>query len=336
MIKFLNKMPIDYDRLEKILSKSESIGQMTNDGPVKRMLDNKLHSLLNLSVNKKVLSLANGTMALHLIIRFLDIKYNKKLRWASTDFTFPCIMQAEREIVIFDINIDDGYPINIEWDSFDAIVITNLFGTYVDMNKIISECKSRDKIIIFDNASSPLSTTSDKNICDIEMSFGSLHHTKIIGFGEGGFIVCEEEDYDQLNRLSNFGFDIDRNWQSLGSNYKMSDVSAAFILQNIEQFKLGKYLEFQNSIINIISNLDNCKLFNYKVGTVYGNLPLVFNKPISHLKLRDLGIEANKYYKPLVGKENSKWLFDRIVNLPLSETFGDFELEKIKYILKQV
>ena len=329
-------MSTNFDRVQDLIRKSEKIGQMTNDGPVKRLLDKKLHLILQLSANKRVLSLSNGTLALHLIIRYLDIKHGKKLRWATTDFTFPCIMQAERSICVFDINKSDGSPIDIDWNKFDAIVITNLFGTYVDINKFQSECKSRNKILIFDNASSPLSTLQGKNICDFDMSFGSLHHTKIIGFGEGGFLVCDESEYEELNRLANFGFDIERNWHPLGSNYKISDVSAAFILQNIEQFDLVKYLKFQKEILSVIESLDNCKVFNYKEGTVYGNLPIVFDKPTSHLRLRDLGIEANKYYKPLSGLENSKWLFERIVNLPLSQDFGDYELDKIKYILKQV
>jgi dTDP-4-amino-4,6-dideoxygalactose transaminase len=336
MIKFINKKPTNFTKVEELIRSSERIGQMSNDGPIKRALDKKLHSLLNLSHDKKVLSLTNGTLALHLIIRYLDTKHNKNLRWATTDFTFPCIMQAERPVVIFDIDPIDGSPINIEWDKFDAMVITNLFGTYVDIKKFQSECQSRNKILIFDNASSPLSMCDSINICDFEMSFGSLHHTKIIGFGEGGFLVCHESDYEQLNRLANFGFDIERNWHPMGSNYKISDVSAAFVLQNIEQFDLQKYLSFQNEITSTIDKLDNCKIFNYKEGTVYGNLPIVFNQPMSHLILRDLGIEANKYYKPLTGLENSKWLYDRIVNLPLSQDFGEYELDKIKYILKQV
>jgi dTDP-4-amino-4,6-dideoxygalactose transaminase len=336
MIKFINKIPVNFERVTELIKNSERIGQMTNDGPVKKMLDKKLHSLLNLSDNKRVLSLSNGTSSLHLIIRYLDIKYKSKLRWATTDFTFPCIMQADRPVYVLDIDINDGSPIDIDWDKFDAIVITNLFGTYVDIKKFQSECKKRNKILIFDNASSPLSTLDGKNICDFEISFGSLHHTKIIGFGEGGFLVCDVSDYEVLNRLANFGFDIDRNWHPLGSNYKISDVQSAFILQNIENFNLDAYLNFQNKIVSMVNKLDNCQIFNYKEGTVYGNLPIVFYKPTSHLKLRDLGIEANKYYKPLTGLENSKWLYERIVNLPISQNFGDYELEKIKYILKQL
>ena len=336
MIKFINKLPTNFESVQNFIRNSEKIGQMTNDGPIKRLLDKKLHQILNLSDNKKVLSLSNGTLALHLIIRYLDVKHGRKLRWATTDFTFPCIMQAERPICVFDIDKSDGSPINIDWDNFDAIVITNLFGTYVDIKKIKSECESRNKILIFDNASSPLSTLDGKNICDFDMCFGSLHHTKIIGFGEGGFLVCGDSEYEELNRFANFGFDIERNWHPSGSNFKISDVSAAFILQNIEQFDISKYLEFQKDIVSVIDSLDNCNIFNYKQGTIYGNLPVVFEKPTSHLRLRDLGIEANKYYKPLTGLENSKWLFERIVNLPLSQDFGDYELDKIKYILNKV
>ncbi len=141
----------------------------------------------------------------------------------------------------------------------------------------------------------------------------------------------------------------------LGDHVRMAEIanlyplwlSQEFILQNLENFDLEKYQSFQDNVIEMINSLDNCKVFNierhnfrdkiaYGNKIVYGNLPIVFHKPTSHLRLRDLGIEANKYYKPLTNQENSQWLYDRIVNLPLSDSFGDFELEKIKYILKKI
>ena len=67
--------------------------------------------------------------------------------------------------------------------------------------------EKNDKILILDNASSPLSLLRGKNISTLgDATFGSLHHTKYLGFGEGGFAVIDSKNYRELNSITNFGF----------------------------------------------------------------------------------------------------------------------------------
>ena len=56
----------------------------------------------------------------------------------------------------------------------------------------------------------------------------SLHATKVIGVGEGGFILCgNKERAEQLRRMSNFGLDASRRSIYPGANAKLSEYAAA-------------------------------------------------------------------------------------------------------------
>ena len=192
MIRFVQNKNIDIFLFEEIIRDSGKSNHFTNNGPAKFALERKLEELLDIGCDKAVLCVANGTLALHSIYLFLNKKYGK-LKFVSPSFTFPSCSVSNWGIQILDIeNKNYTIPLTEEnLDKYDAFIITNLFGTYPkNIDQWISKCKVKNKILIFDNASSPLSKVGGVNICNLgDFSFGSLHHTKYLGFGEGGFLV---------------------------------------------------------------------------------------------------------------------------------------------------
>ncbi len=336
-IKFIDKGNIDYSRVEYLLNISKEKHLYTNNGPVKNILEKKLAELLGVEDGKKVLCVNNGTSALTVLISLYEYKVNKKLKWLSPSFTFPSVISNKHNCVLTDIN-KNTFTLNEEdvlIDSVDGIIITNLFGTMTNIEKWVKICKDKNKILLFDNASSPLSTFKGKKISNYgDGSYGSLHHTKYLGFGEGGFIVMDEKDYDLCTSLTNFGFHKE-NLSKISSNFKMSDISASFILQHIEKFEVNKYIRIQNKFIEELNNINGVDIFNYSDGVVYGNLPLFFNKKISTEYFIKKGIESNKYYQPIENHKNSIEIFDRIINLPLHTSLTDEEIKYIINIIKQ-
>lgn len=325
-----NKKP-NYENIEKILSLSQEKNHFTNNGPAKLKLEKYLHSFLKIDQNKKVLCVSNGTLALHAINFFLKLKHGK-FKWLTPAYTFPSCVIGGMDTDILDISLQD-YSFDREelekQKEYDGIIVTNLFGTTANIDYWEKFCKDNKKILVFDNASSPLSFHNGKNISNFgNFSFGSLHHTKIIGFGEGGFIVCPEEDYETLNSILTFGFKGNRIYNENSSNYKMSDVQAAFILDHLMTFDLAKYLSIQQTFLNEI-NFAGASIFNKKQDVVYGNLPIVFDKPTNNLLFKDLGIDAYKYYLPLKSLPNSNYLYDRMVNFPLNENLQEQEIDII-------
>ena len=322
MIPYIQHKPVNHHRVQELLAVCASKNHYTNAGPVKTLLEDKIGQLIDLPDNKRVLCTSNGTTALHALMAYYNKLHGKVLKWVTPSFTFPSCVVNNSNTTIVDIN-PITYTINPDdVKDADGVIITNLFGTVVD----IDLSGLSDKIVIYDNASSFMSKTKDGiNICfQGNASFGSLHHTKSLGFGEGGFIVIDADMYDDMQALCGFGFRLSgRNYDIASSNFKMSDISAAYILQHIESYNLETHVANQELFR---SNLVNAKLFNYHSGVFYGNIPVVFDKPIEPSVFRELGIEANKYYKPLKSLPNSDYLYNHIINFPLHEAMTKDEI----------
>jgi len=331
-LRYIPKKTPNFNNIEKILSKSTSLNQFSNNGPAVSELELLLHKLLKIDSSKRVLCTSNGTHAVHALMYF----YNRK-KWAIPSFNFPsAAISNSFDVDILDINLNDG---GIEsrgnlLDKYDGFILTNLFGTYVDIAFWESFCTKNNKILIFDNASCPLSVINKKNICNFgNASFGSLHHTKPLGFGEGGFIVVDSKDYLELKRVLNFGFNKERKYSRGSSNFKMSDVSAAFIIDNIEQYNIKKHIQNQEYIVNNLKKFSKVKVFNYKPGTVYGNLPIIYNKDINISDFDNFDIEVHKYYRPLKSLKNSNNLYSRIINFPLHHNLSTDNLNYIVNVI---
>ena len=336
IVNYIANKKISFERVKEILEDSARANHYTNNGPVKQKLEEKLHSLLNISNQKKVLCVSSGTAALHVLML-----YYKGIEWVVPSFNFPSAMTNTKDVFAKDINSKtftlDPWDDQIEDDkpNLIGVIITNLFGANCQIEPWVDSSEKNRRILIFDNASSPLTTINSINICNFgNASFGSLHHTKYLGFGEGGFIVCDEDKYDEISSLTNFGFHNSRKYKTNSSNFKMSDVSAAFILAHIEAYDLDKHLYVQERFVDNLREIPEIKLLNYCHGTIYGNLPVIFSKPIDNKIFKDIGIEANKYYFPLQEfDKNSVDLYTRIVNFPLNDSLTEYQID---FIIKQI
>ena len=98
-----------------------------------------------------------------------------------------------------------------------------------------------------------------KNSCNYGTgSFISLHHTKPIGFGEGGLAIIDKE-YEKYTRAAvNFGME-EGVFNENGGNYKISEISAAGILQWWDQFNIDN-LQVNTRII-IIKQDTKCEMY---------------------------------------------------------------------------
>lgn len=335
-INYIDKKNISYDKVKKYLNKSIKSNIFTNNGPVKYDLERKLEKIFNINDNKKIICLNNGTSALHALLFFYEKKYKRKLSWVSPSFTFASVITNDSDIDILDIDPETKtLPLNFPIEKYDGVIITNTFGSYSNIKEWEELCKKHGKLLIFDNASSPLSEYADNNINNCgDASFGSLHHTKYLGFGEGGFITINEEYYDDIIAITNFGFHGNRVPSTLSSNFKMSDISAAFILQHLNNVNIDNLKSIQENIIEELTKINGVELFNYNKGVVYGNIPVLFESPIEVSKFHNLSIEANKYYKPLQQDHiNSNNIYNKIINLPLHEGINDYDVD---YLIKMI
>lgn len=225
---------------------------MTNGGPCVRRLEEALRILLKVKSRKSVIAVCNGCAALHALTSAAELFHGMTLRFATQSYTFPASCQGTlRGCRIVDTNTKLG-PDLIELDlaksEIDGIIVTNVLGNVTDLQEYEDWCRKNDKLLFLDNAATSCTTFKGSNSVNLgQGAIVSLHHTKPIGFGEGGVIIADAEYEQFIRQVINFGYDMvkvnsskipsssfsqmNQEWRPQGSNYKMSEVSAAFILQ---------------------------------------------------------------------------------------------------------
>ncbi len=321
MTQYVIKKSFVFEKFEKYISNAQTTNQWSNNGWAVKELESRARDLLQVEDSKAIIATSSGTTALHAMLWGI-LRQDGAKRIATQDFTFASngIGPAQGPIVFdldatFHPSLEDTYLIN----STGIAIITNCFGHLTDIDRILDVLK--DKVVIFDNAATPYSIYNKKNAVNYGTgSYVSLHHTKHLGFGEGGLAVVDKKYEESVRTACNFGF-IDKKHSEFSGNYKMSEVSAAAILQWWDQFDL-KRMKF------IL--LDNYFSKRYELrnesGLFFPNetddfLPSCY--PFIHSEPTTAHDEVKKYYHPLRGMQNSQFVYDRILCYPITEGVED-------------
>jgi dTDP-4-amino-4,6-dideoxygalactose transaminase len=320
---------------------------LTNNGKNVIQLQKDIKDLFKINNDKEILLTCNGALGINTLIGGLNIYYNKKLKWAVQSFTFPCSKQGLLiDSIIIDIDENMGPSIN-ELDEkkneYDGLLVTNCFGASTNIELYEQFCKNNNKLLLFDNAASPLTYYKNKNILNYGIGcMVSLHHTKPIGFGEGGFIVFDKKYLETMEKTICFGFTkLDRyNFNKYANNYKMSEISCIYISSYLINLSViyNHHIKLMGYFIKCLNdnNLNNkIKIFkNYSSfeESLMSTIPILFDSEITTDFFIKSGIEAKKYYYPLDNNcNNSNELFKNIICLPLNT---DLTFETIEYYIK--
>jgi dTDP-4-amino-4,6-dideoxygalactose transaminase len=343
-ISWVGKKNINNDIINEKINKCIETKHFTNGGYNVCELQENIKKIFYLDENKEVLMVCNGASGLNALIGGMNIYFNTKLKWLVQSFTFPCCQQGILSDSIV-IDIDDNMGIDYEYleknkNNYDGIVITNCFGCSTNIELYETFCKTNNKILLFDNAASPMSFYKNKN----HLNYGngcmvSLHHTKPIGFGEGGFIVFDKSYLESMKKAICFGYsDTDRlHYDVNAGNYKMSEISCIYIAEYLKN--LDNIFKHHTKMIKyFIEKTKDIKLF-----TTFGDYSLSLMTTISILlsykcdikHFIENNIEAKKYYYPLENKEKSRDIFDRIICLPLNMDVGETEIDRYIEIINK-
>ena len=232
-------------------------------------------------------------------------------------------------------------------DQYDGIIITNCFGTCVNIELYQEFCHTNNKILIFDNASSPYTFYNNTNILNYgDSCFISLHHTKQIGFGEGGAIIIDSNYKEEIEKIICFGYTQTNriDYCTYASNFKMSEISAIYILQWLCQF--NRILVKQRNILKYflykLRGYEQVHFFRNFADTspsplLMSCLPIIFDKPVDTSIFSKYEIQAKKYYYPLDSVSvNSMNLYDRIICLPLHTDIDYDIIDTYFMIIEQI
>jgi dTDP-4-amino-4,6-dideoxygalactose transaminase len=325
MIAFVEAKRPDYEQIRELLARSEASGVWSNFGPVSLLLEETVAEHLALPRNRRVIACANGTMALHGLVQLYEHVAGRPLRWAVSAFTFHAQRQgplAAARVLDCDAQgfLDLDALATLPAESYDGIVVTNLFGTALHVERYEELAARTGKILLFDSATCFGSAYHGKPFGSLGAGeIFSFHHTKPCGFGEGGCAVVPAELEDTFRSLINFGLykGIDTGAQS--SNGKMSDVAAAFILDRLrhrEAIRVAHLRQFRR-LADIVRDLGLELLVDGGQEGAFPNLvPILFPHPEGLERLSGSPVVVHKYYRPVASRTRADALYARVVCFP--------------------
>ncbi len=318
---WIQNKKLNFARFRKRLELCEIENQFSNYGRNVQELERFLHRKLQISSDRSVIVCVNATAALHVLSLVLDTN-NKG--WATSAFTFPSSNCGElRNSEIIDIDDEGGPDLNLVKDK--NLIITNLFGYLLNVPKYERFCAENDLKLILDNAATPYSFINGKN----SLNFGdgaviSFHHTKLLGYSEGGAIICPEHIENKIRRLINFGFDNNRNYNPYGNNYKMNEITAAAILTFLED-NFKKILNHSRKMLKISRDVNCPQLYSFS-NHIYPMCICFLNNNFNEQYLVKINkkVECKKYYKPLRELKKAVELYNKILCYPIHSDIKEF------------
>lgn len=209
---------------------------LTNMGPLASDLEIKLKEYLGLN---HLLFVTNGTVALQMAIRALDLKGEIITTPFSFVATTSSIVWEGCTPVFVDIDKDS---LNIDASKIEeritektsAILATHVYGNPCDVIAIEKIAAKHNLKVIYDGAHAFGVKVFGKSIFEYgDISTCSLHATKLYHSGEGGLVVTKDKQIlKKLAFIRNFGFNGPENFETLGINGKNSEFHAAMGLAN--------------------------------------------------------------------------------------------------------
>ena len=333
MINWIPRKEIDHENIQELLKPSLEKNQFTNYGPNVQLLEKEIKQMFEVEDHKSVIAVSNGSVAIHILSAALEIYHKKPISWATQSFTFPPSAQMGlKNASIVDIDNDGGIDLDkledyIKPTADVGIVVTNVFGNLVNIDKYESWAKAENRFLIFDNAATSYTFYKNRNCINYGVgSTISFHHTKPFGFGEGGAIIVDKQYEDAVRSLTNFGIGYSSEYfLREGTNGKMSDVSAVYILSHLYH-NFEKIVTIHSQLYNYtcekIKKYEGVKLFpsyhDKDSKIVPSCLTFVFDKYDKkyETKLLNNHIFCRKYYYPLKKTEVSEQLFNSILCVP--------------------
>lgn len=227
------------------------------EGPISKKFSEEL---LKLTKAKYGVFAPNGTLAIYLALRAIDIKPGDEV--IVPDFTFlgsatavemcgayPVFVDVNRENFQIDLSRSD----NLVTKKTKAIMPVHIYGTVADMDQVKKFAK-KHKLIIVEDAAEAIGVHRRGVHAGVFGDVGtfSFFADKTITTAEGGFVVTNNEKiYENLLYLRNQGR-ISRGsfiHPRIGYNFRMTDIQNAVGL--IQLRKLGKIKKRKAQILSL-------------------------------------------------------------------------------------
>jgi dTDP-4-amino-4,6-dideoxygalactose transaminase len=234
---------------------------------------------------KHVISCANGTDAIYITLKALDIGSGDEvittaLSWISTSET---ITQAGGKVVFVDIDpnyytIDTNKIEEKITSKTKAIIPVHLYGQSVNMDKVMAIAKKHNLYVIEDCAQAHFAKWKGQNVgtFGIAGTFSFYPGKNLGAYGDAGCIISNDDDFAiKVRMFANHGGLKKHNHEIEGINSRMDGIQAAVLSVKL------KYIEQWND-----KRLQNALRYNELLSDVEGiTLPVILSdvKHVFHL-----------------------------------------------------
>lgn len=335
-------------------------GIMTHNGPLLQRLEKEIAQVHGVSDSVCV---GNGTLGLDLMVETLG--GNGEI--ITTPFSFPATSTAIKwrgcQPVFVDIdsatwNIDPNEVEKAITPKTTAILAVHVFSCPCQV-KQLEEIAKRHKIkLLYDGAHAFGVKSSGRSIVEWgDAVMISYHATKFFNTVEGGGVFSSDQNIlAKIRQLRFFGYDSQKELTDVGTNAKMTEVSAAVGLANLKyidiilskrRFLYEQYLKCLADCPDLTFQQFNPDEYNYSY------FPVLFKDEEQLLRVNEAlnaeQIYPRRYFWPLlsdmpafndakiVGDLNvAQNVSSRILCLPLYPDLKESELERIVTVIQPV
>lgn len=253
----------EYSALEKYVRQIDSNGIYTNLGPLVSRLEERLGNHFSVAP-ERVVSMSNGTAALQLSL----LAVRKTGRYCiMPSWTFVATAHAAKAAGL------EPYFVDVEFsnqqmsltcvqeavevlgaDQVGAVCLVAPFGAPIQLEQW-ERFQEKNSIPVVLDAAAAFATTKPSKITTCV----SLHATKILPAGEGGFVLAASDDIAKdIKARSNFGFAGTRDAVLIGGNAKMSEYHAAIGHASLDNWphKRRAFYELCQQLKHVLDGLD--------------------------------------------------------------------------------
>ncbi|QUE30986.1 DegT/DnrJ/EryC1/StrS family aminotransferase [Francisella philomiragia] len=342
------------DKYKQYVDQIYASGQITNNGPLVRELEQRLAIYLGV---RNIILVSNGTVALEIAYRALGIRDFAITTPFSFVATTSSLVANGIKPIFVDINektfnIDPNKIIDQITPNTTAIVATQVFGNPCDVETIEKIAKEYNLKVVYDAAHAFGVKYKGQSVLNYgDISTLSFHATKLFHTIEGGALITNDDALAERARfLINFGIKNAEEISHLGTNAKMNEFEAAMglcVLDDIDIIHNAR-VAIAEKYKSDLQGLVEFQEFNFNATENYSYFPILFKseeqlKRVQHaLKNQDIfprryfypSLDTLSYIEPEQYMPISRDISKRIMCLPIYHGLGESMQEQIISIIK--
>jgi dTDP-4-amino-4,6-dideoxygalactose transaminase len=346
-------MPVR-DELAPYLDRIDAGRWYTNFGPLVRQLEGRLAASFHGEEPPVAVTVANATVGLELALRALALPPGARVLVPALTFVASAasISAVGLTPVLCDVDEaswlltpDMASALVRKWD-IAAVMPVSTYGCPQDARAWDDFSASTGVPVVLDAAGAFGNQASGQRICTVF----SLHATKVLAAGEGGFAACADSGMaESIRTLSNFGIDAKGMVQRPGTNAKLSEYHAAVALAALDGWpaRRSRRVELHRRYLaRLRAWCPRLRLQARPENGVYSILPVLLPEGVSAVavgaRMAAKGIETRRWYCPTIEQHPAfqhcpvagelrmvPMLNERLLAIPFHVFLTDGEMEAV-------